>query len=112
MKTSDKDVVTLRALGTAINSMFTIVNVCEREGMGKILSINTFDLKDEDHDNQSKLGCEIKLSKNDKFSEMLGAYKKSVEDARGKNILRKNDRRIYKIFHIYIEYKIKNNLYI
>merc|ERR1740130_255770 len=62
LKTDSK--VTLRALGTAVNSLFTI------------------DLKDEDDKSNPKLGCEITLTKGTDFEAKLAAYTKSVEDAR------------------------------
>jgi len=80
LKTEDK--VTLRALGTAVNSLFTIANVFEREKLGKIDSIVTFDLKDEDDKSNPKLGCEITLVKDKDFEAKLAAYTKSVDDAR------------------------------
>merc|ERR1712138_395198 len=74
--------VTLRALGTAVNSLFTIANVFEREKLGKIVNISTFHLKDEDEKSNPKLGCEITLQKASDFEVRLEAYHKSIDDAR------------------------------
>merc|ERR1712096_446046 len=79
----DKEEVTLRALGTAVNSLFTIANVFERERFGTIESIHTFDLKDEDNtNNNSKLGCEIKLKKGTNFTSELERYQQQLEKAK------------------------------
>eukprot|EP00341_Mesodinium_pulex_P014736 CAMPEP_0116893276 /NCGR_PEP_ID=MMETSP0467-20121206/3307_1 /TAXON_ID=283647 /ORGANISM="Mesodinium pulex, Strain SPMC105" /LENGTH=141 /DNA_ID=CAMNT_0004562859 /DNA_START=1029 /DNA_END=1454 /DNA_ORIENTATION=- len=80
----DKEEVTLRALGTAVNSLFTIANVFEREHLGSIDNITTFDLKDEENGNNSKLGCEIRLKKGPNFDTEHERYQKQVEEGREK----------------------------
>jgi len=47
--------------------------VFEREKLGKIDSIVTFDLKDEDDKSNPKLGCEITLVKDKDFEAKLAA---------------------------------------
>merc|ERR1711939_1272509 len=81
LKDEKKPSVTLRALGTAVNSLFTVANVFEREQLGSITGITTFDLKDEKSHN-SKLGCEVVLSRGQDFTAQAERYVKAVEEAR------------------------------